>query len=133
MDFMNHRPGSFIQVNLQDSLKITNRASCFVTGEQVDHPKPFPERSSGFMENRAGSNRCLIVALFALIQLARTLNRIVRMTTAGTLKAIGPSLVKEKFNTSILGGESPLEIKEFELLRHKTSLKDIHMYTQYKS
>ena len=81
------------------------------------------------MKNSASGDRSLVFTLFTLIEFACGMKRIVMMAASGTNKAVGPSLLEQKFNVPIFGRKSTLEIEEFKLFRHKTSLCDILLYT----
>jgi len=64
------------------------------------------------MKNRTGSNRNLVAAILALIQLPGTYIRIVLSLTFGTPKTSGPSLLKQKFVAALLGGKGTLKFKQ---------------------
>jgi hypothetical protein len=83
----------------------------FTFSNQINHSEPQHKWLSCFMKDRTGSNRNLVAAILALIQLPSTYIRILLSLTFGTPKTIRPSLLKQKFMAALLSGKGTLKFK----------------------
>lgn len=108
--FLEHRPGRFVAVDAELTLKLERRHPRRVRGDQVGRPEPLPQRRACTVQHRAGCHRGLMAARLALPEMAvRQLER-VRVPAPGASVPVRPAGSGEVGTTRRLVGKPGLKL-----------------------
>lgn len=101
---MKHEPSGFLS-DANSAVKLVRANAVLAVGEHPDRHKPVLERQGRVLENRPDANRELLLAAFALPQLARGDERVFRRLAEGAKDGIGPAQFNGKAEGVVLIGK----------------------------